>query len=99
RPRRGVLAPALAQQAADPDLRHRVRHAGLSRRAPRRARGGTAPPPPAARAAARPVPSLRPPARVAVLAPEGDGDLERARGPTPQREPQARLPRGEDTPP
>ena len=38
----------------------------------------------------------RPLARVAVLAPEGDGALERARGSPPPREPQARLPRGED---
>ncbi len=41
----------------------------------------------------------RPLARVAVLAPEGDGALERARGPAPAREPQARLRRGEDAAP
>ena len=33
---------------------------------------------------------------IAVLAPEGDGDLQRARGPPPARERAARLPRGED---
>ena len=46
--------------------------------------------------AARPLPPLRPRARDAVLAPEGDGDLERARGPAPPREREARLRRGED---
>ena len=50
-------------------------------------------------AAARPVPPLRPLARVAVLAPEGHGDVERARGPAAPREPPARLPRGEDADP
>ncbi len=45
---------------------------------------------------ARPLPPLRPRARNAVLAPEGNGDLERARGPPPAREPEARLRRGED---
>ena len=54
------------------------------------------PRPPPARAAARPLPPLRPLAGLAVLAPEGDGDLERARGPAPPREPEARLRRGED---
>ena len=45
--------------------------------APRRARGGAGARPPAARPAARPLPPLRALARLAVLAPEGDGDLER----------------------
>ena len=35
-------------------------------------------------------------AGLAVLAPEGDGDLERARGPAPARGPRARLRRGAD---
>ena len=35
-------------------------------------------------------------ARLAVLAPEGDGDLQRARGPPPRGERAPRLPRGED---
>ena len=47
-------------------------------------------------AAARPLPPVGALARLAVLAPEGDGDLERARGSAPPREPRARLPRGED---
>ena len=44
--------------------------------------------------AARPVPLLGRLAGLAVLAPEGDGDLERARGPPPAREPRPRLRRG-----
>ena len=43
-----------------------------------------APRPPAARPAARPLPPRGPLARVAVLAPEGDGDLERARVDAPR---------------
>ena len=46
--------------------------------------------------AARPVPPRRDLARVAVLAPQGNGDLERARGPAPARERASRLCRGED---
>ena len=53
---------------------------------PRAARGGAQARPPPARDAARPLPLLRRLARLAVLAPEGDGDLERARGPAPARE-------------
>ncbi len=49
--------------------------------------------------AARPLPPRRPLARLAVLAPEGDGALERARGPPPPRERAARLRRGEDAAP
>ena len=41
--------------------------------------------------AARPLPPLRPLARLAVLAPEGDGAVERARGSPPPREPPTRL--------
>ena len=54
------------------------------------------PRPPAPRDAARPVPLLRRLAGLAVLAPEGDGDLERARGHAPAREPRPRLRRGAD---
>ena len=46
--------------------------------------------------AARPLPPRREFAGLAVLAPEGDGDLQRARGPAPPREREARLRRGED---
>jgi len=50
----------------------------------RRAAGRGAPArPPQARHAARPLPPGRELARLAVLAPEGDGDLERAGGPAP----------------
>ena len=62
--------------------------------APRAARGGPQARPPPARDAARPVPLLRRLAGLAVLAPEGDGDLERARGPAAAREPRPRLRRG-----
>ena len=48
---------------------------------------------------ARPLPPLRAFARLAVLAPEGHGDLERPRGPAPPREREARLRRGEDAAP
>ncbi len=75
----------------DPHLRHRVLLAGRPRRLPRAARAGARARPPQARRAARPLPPLRPLARVAVLAPEGNGDLERARGPAPPREPAARA--------
>src|SRR4029079_13720062 len=51
---------------------------------------------PAPRNAARPLPPLRARPRDAVLAPEGHGDLERARRPAPARERQARLRRGVD---
>ena len=84
------------QQAADADLRHRLLLAGRPRRAPRAARGGARARPPPARRAARPLPLLRHLARLAVLAPEGDGDLERARGPAPPRGSRARLRRGAD---
>ena len=99
RPRGRVLARRRAQHAADPDLRHRVLRPGRPRRPPRRARGGAGARPPAAGAAARPLPPLRPLARLAVLAPEGDGGLELARGPPATREPEARLRRGEDAAP
>ena len=95
-PRRRLLARRRAQHAADADLRHRVLLAGRSRRVSRAARGGAQARPPPARRAARPVPLLRHLARLAVLAPEGDGDLEHARGPAPAREPRPRLRRGED---
>ena len=99
RPRRRVLARRLDAAAAHADLRHGVLLAGGSRRASRAARGGAQARPPRARAAARSLPSLRALARLAVLASEGDGDLERARGPAPPREPAARLRRGEDAAP
>src|SRR5439155_3150168 len=79
--------------------RHRVLLAGGPRRLPRAARGGAPPRPPAARPAARPLPPLGALAGQPVLAPEGHGDLERARGPPPAREREARLPRGEDAAP
>ena len=68
--------------------------AGRPRGAPRAARGGAQARPPPARHPARPVPLLRGLAGLPVLAPEGDGDLERARGPPPPREPRPRLRRG-----
>ena len=52
--------------------------------------------PPQARRAARPLPPRGDLAGLAVLAPEGDGDLERARGHAPPRERKPRLRRGED---
>ena len=95
-PRRRLLARRRAQPAADADLRHRLLLAGGSRRVPRADRGGEEARPPPARHPARPLPPLRRLARLAVLAPEGDGALERARGSPPAREPEARLLRGED---
>ncbi len=94
--RRRLLAGRRAQPAADADLRHRLLLAGRSRRVPRADRGGEEARPPPARHPARPLPPLRRLARLAVLAPEGDGALERARGSPPAREPEARLLRGED---
>ena len=67
---------------------------GRPRRAPRAARGGAQARPPPARRPARPLPLLGHLAGLALLAPEGDGDLERPRGPAPPREPRARLRRG-----
>ena len=75
------------EHAADPDLRHRLLLAGRSRRAPRATRAGAHARPPPPRAAARPLPPAGSLARLAVLAPEGDGALERARGSAPAREP------------
>ena len=69
---------------------------GRPRRAPRAARAGARARPPPARPAARPLPLRRALARVTALAPEGDGRLERARGPPPPREREPRLRRGED---
>ena len=60
------------------------------------ARGGEGARPPPARHAARPVPLRRALAGVAVLASEGDGDLQHARGPAPARERPPRLLRGKD---
>ena len=96
RPGRRVLARRRHEAAADAHLRHRLLRQGRPRAAPDPARGGPQARPPAPRYAARPVPPLRPLAGLAVLAPEGDGDLERARGPAPPREPPPRLRRGED---
>ena len=95
-PRRRVLARRREEQAADPHLRHRVLRPEGSRRVPADARGGAQARPSPARRAARSLPFRRALARLAVLAPEGDGDLERARGPAPPRERAARLRRGED---
>ena len=80
RPRGRVLARRRAQHAADADLRHGVLLAGRPRRVPRAARGGEAARPPAPGGRPRPLPSLRPRARNAVLASEGDGDLGRPGG-------------------
>src|SRR5205823_2916884 len=81
---------------ADADLRDGVLQPGGPRAAPGTA-GGRAPPrSPAYRPAARPLPLRRALARLGLLAPEGDGGLERARGPAPAREREARLRRGED---
>ena len=78
--RRRLLARRREEHAADPHLRHRVLLAGRPRRVPRAARGGAQARPPPARRAARPLPPRGDLAGLAVLAPEGDGDLERARG-------------------
>ena len=94
-----LLARRRAEHAADADLRHRVLLAGRSRRAPRAARAGEGARPPQARPRARPRPLRRALAGLAALAPEGDGDLERARGPAPARERPPRLQRGEDAAP
>ena len=94
RPRRGVLARRRAQHAAHSHLRHRVLLTGGPRRLPRASRGGAQARPPAARRTARPVPPRGNVAGLAVLAPEGDGDLERARGAAPARERATRLRRG-----
>ncbi len=87
RPRRRVLARRLVEAAADPHLRHRLLLAGRPRHAPRAARGGPEARPSPARRPARPLPSRRELAGLAVLAPEGDGRLEHARGSAPPREP------------
>ena len=76
--RRRLLARRRAEHAADPDLRHRLLLAGRSRRVPRAARAGEGARPPQARPRARPLPPLRGVAGLAVLAPEGDGALERS---------------------
>src|SRR5581483_2340324 len=94
-----VLARRLECAAADPDLRHRLLHEGRPRHLPEAARGGAEARPPPARSAARPLPPLGALAGVAVLASEGDGDLELARGSPPAREPGPRLRRGEDAAP
>ena len=88
RPRRRLLARRRAQHPADPDLRHGVLLAGRSRRA---TSSGSR------RRSKRDHRRLGTQldlfhfsdalAGLAVLAPEGDGDLERARGPAPAREP------------
>ena len=91
-----VLARRRAQPTADAGLRHRLLLAGGPRRVPRADRGGQEARPPPARHPARPLPPLRRLARLAVLAPQGDGALERARRSPPAREPEARLLRGED---
>ena len=91
-----LLARRREEQAADPDLRHRLLLPGRPRRVPRAAGAGEGARPPQARPRARPLPSLRGVARIAVLAPEGDGALERARGPAAAREQAPRLRRGED---
>ncbi len=99
RPRGRVLARRLDEAAADAHLRHGVLLPGRPRRVPRAAGAGPRARPPSARHRARPLPSRRQLAGLAVLAPEGDGDLERARGSAPPRERQARLRRGEDAAP
>ncbi len=88
-PRGRVLARRREEHAAHADLRHRVLLAGRPRRPPRAARAGARARPSPARRAARPLPPLRPLSGLAVLAPEGDGALERARGSPPPREPRA----------
>ncbi len=97
RPRGRVLARRRAQHAADADLRHRLLLARpTSTRTSsgwrRRRRATTA----GSGRSSTSSTSRRALARLAVLAPEGDGALERARGPPPAREREARLPRGED---
>ena len=94
--RRRLLARRREEHPADAHLRDRLLQPEGPRRAPRAARAGARARPPAARSPARPVPLRRAVAGVAVLASEGDGDLQRARGSPPPRECAARLPRGED---
>ena len=89
---RRVLARGREQHPAHAHLRHRVLLPGRPRRAPRAARASPRARPPPHRAAARPLPPLRPLARVAVLASEGDGALER-----PRRSPASGEPSGEAT--
>ena len=84
--RRRVLARRREEPAADPDLRHGVLRPEGPRRAPRAPRGGEAPRPPAARPQLDLFDFSEHRARDAVLAPQGHGDLERARGPPPPRE-------------
>ena len=96
RPRRRVLARRRAQQAADAHLRHRVLRPEGSRPLPRAARAGEGARPSSSRRPARPLPSRGSLAGLTVLAPQGHGGLERARGSAAPREPQAWLSRGED---
>src|SRR5205814_7588439 len=96
RARGRLLARRREEHPADSDLRHRVLLAGRSRCVSRAARAGARARPPATRCAARPLSPLRPLSGLAVLAPEGDGRLEPARGRAPPRERAPRLPRGED---
>src|SRR5206468_3860748 len=93
---RRILARRRAQQAADPDLRHRVLLAGRPRRAPRAPGGGAQARPPPPRPPARPLPLLGALSGLTLLAPERHGDLERAGGLAPPGKRQARLPRGQD---
>ena len=90
RARRRLLARRLRQPAAHAHLRHRLLPAGGPRRPPRAARARAPARPPPARQRARPLPlSATHSPGLAVLAPEGHGDLERARGSAAAREPRA----------
>ena len=97
--RRRLLARGLRPPDAHAHLRHGLPLQGGPRGAPAAARGGPRARPPQARQGAGPVPVLRAQPRLAVLAAERDGHLERADQPVAARERRPRLPRGQDADP
>ena len=90
--RRRLLARRREEHAADADLRDGVLQPEGPRRAPRAARAGARPRPPASSGQQLDLFHFDEHSPgIAVLAPEGHGDLQRARGPPAARERAARL--------
>ena len=96
---RRVLARRREPPDAHARLRHRLPLQGGARGAPRAPRAGPRPRPPQAGPRARAVPVLRALARLAVLAAQRHGDLERADRAVARGERRPRLPRGQDADP
>ncbi len=97
--RRRLLARRLERPDADAHLRHGLLRPGRPRRAPRAHRGGAPARPPPARPRARPLPSQRHLAGVAVLAPARDGAVQRARAVLARAQREPRLRGGQDADP